>query len=108
MQWFVQTYLCCKSSGQSAAEEEHSIASPSQHIVFPNKKQKFILTCCKPFIRLLASLEYCIKFEQDPSDFFAGSKKLSGRLFAAFLSRFGPRPEKTNFNIQAVRKFLGG
>jgi len=79
----------------------------AQHTAFPGPTQKCILACCKPFIRLFAPLEHLIKFEQDPSDFFARPPKLPGRLFTRFLSCFGPKPERTGFRMQEVKKFLG-
>jgi hypothetical protein len=74
---------------------------------FPNAIQKCILSCCKPFIRLWAPLESIIEFECDPSDYFYRIKHFGLRLIRTLLIFLGPRPEKTNFNIQTVRKFLG-
>jgi hypothetical protein len=57
-------------------------------------------------IRLFAPLEYHIKFECDPQDFFAGSKKAASRLFCRLLALLGPRPRKTDFRMKKVRNFL--
>jgi hypothetical protein len=73
---------------------------------FPNQKQRLVLACCKPFIRFFAPLEFIIKFEYDPSDFFAASKTITIRLLGSFLSFLGPKPEKTDFCIETARKFL--
>jgi len=85
-----------------------SMVSPlaTHRTVFPNSTQKFILACCKPFIRLFAPLEYLIQFECNPSDFFYGTKYFGSNLLRAFLSCFGPKPEKMNFPMKTVRKFL--
>jgi len=89
--------------------ENRRKASPlvSGQTAFPNAVQKFILSWCKPLIRLLAPLEYIIKFEQAPSDYFFDTKNLGCRLILAFLSCLGPKPEKTGFSMQEVRNFLG-
>jgi len=73
---------------------------------FPNKTQKRILALFKPFIRLTSPLEHLIWLEYDPSDFCASLKKKPYRLFVKFLSCFGPKPVRTGFNKEVIRKFL--
>jgi len=71
---------------------------------FPNRAQRCVIACSKPFIRLLAPAEYLIWLDYDPSGFFFSLKRKPYHLFVKFLSCFGPEPKKTNIKKEDVRR----